>query len=280
MKFGEKFGVGAKNGTGGSTTSVRGQGYEQIFNSNFTKYMQKLTQTSYCSACFEEFQFLIQFPHNLVHNGFHGTSDSNATLSNMEDTRISAYDPIFYMHHNFVDRQYAYYQAVQKARGRNVIHPEDPEMPPFSNISPSQGASSDVPNPYQITQVHSKPNSGLNYETIFKYKYDNLLFKGVEPRDFDTITQCMINKTSVGIHFRASKPSRFKIYAKKEEKSVKVGEYAVLTPTESNLLLEYDVTSELEEAGIEPNDKTLHFEIESYDLEGIKFEGAFKPTAE
>ena len=278
MKFGGRFGVM------GSNVSERGLGYEEIFNAKFTKHMQELTETAYCSTCFEEYQFLIQFPHNLVHNGFHGTALNNTnTLSNMEDTRISSYDPIFYLHHNMVDRQYAYYQALQEARNRTVRYPDtltaNPPMPPYSGNSISPEAGPTVPNPYKITKYNSKPNDGLKYKEVFKYNYDSLLFKGLTPGEFDANTKLKF-KTSVGVNFRASKPSRFEIYAIKGGVSTKIGTYVILTPTESKLLLEYDVTSSLEEAGFEPNDKSLHFEIESFDMRGNKIEDTYKPTSE
>ena len=242
-----KFGVGFE---GHENVSARGPGYLDVFkNESFTKHMQKLTQIAYCSHCFEEYQFLIQFPHNLVHNGFHGVTDPNFNehLSNMEDTTISAYDPVFFMHHMMVDRQYAYYQALQEHRKKLVQHPENPHMPPYSGIlrSEQQGNfPTDVPNPYPITQNNSRPNDGLNYKDVFEYKYDTLSFKGMSPSEFDLNTQCG-NASHAGIHFRTSKPARFEIFAIKGAKSEKVGHYAVLTPTESDLLVPYDVTSAL-----------------------------------
>ena len=275
-----KFGVGFP---GHENISARGSGYLEVFDETFTKHMQKLTQTSYCSHCFEEYQFLIQFPHNLVHNGFHGTNHSNKnTTSNMEDTSISSYDPVFFMHHMMVDRQYAYYQALQEFRGIQISHPENPKMPPFSGVlnQLSSGEPSNVPNNCTITKHNSRPNEGLKYENVFNYKYDSLTFKGVTPKEFDSTTKCGKNTTSAGVHFRASKPSTFEIFAIKEDKSTKVGHYAVLTPTTSNLLLEYDVTSSSEEAGFEANDKSLHFEIRGLDKEGNSIDDIYKPTSE
>jgi len=269
MKFGSQFGIG------NSSFSVRGHNYQEIFNNqSFTKHLRKLTETSFCSTCFEEFQFLIQFPHNIVHNSF-------GDNSNMQSTAISSYDPIFYLHHNYIDRQYAYYQYLQKSRQRNVTHPKNPQMPPYSGItnSPFALGKPEVPNPFEITKINSRPNEGLDYENVFKYKYDNLLFQNAEPQDFDRTFTCT-QKTSVGIHFRAPVPSKYEIYAISNDQDYIVGDYAILTPTKSDLLLEYDVTSALEEAGFTPNDKTLHFEIKSYDLDGNEIEGTFKPTSE
>ena len=61
MKFGAHFGL--RN----STVSVRGRNYQDNFNETFTSKLGKLTETAYSSTCFEEFQFLIQYPHNIVH---------------------------------------------------------------------------------------------------------------------------------------------------------------------------------------------------------------------
>ena len=106
----------------------------------------------------------------------------------MESVDESAYDPIFYIHHAYVDHIYAYWQQLQTLRGI-VLHSTeesaDRRMPPFSGISTTdESGGSSVPNPFELTRRFSTQQQGLNYERNFGYRYDQLLFDGRTPEQF------------------------------------------------------------------------------------------------
>jgi len=67
--------------------------------------LQQWVKTSYMQKTFCEFNFHIVQPHNTIHVKVGG---------DMGYPQNSSYDPIFYLHHSYVDSQYAYFQELQK----------------------------------------------------------------------------------------------------------------------------------------------------------------------
>ena len=57
---------------------------------------------------------------------------------NMGGIGTASYDPVFFLHHAFVDYQFAFWQELQRLRGREQFDREDPEiqmnMEPFSSL--------------------------------------------------------------------------------------------------------------------------------------------------
>ena len=238
------------------------------------------TRTAFCFKHFEYFNnFLIQQPHNDVHNGFGLNS-----YGDMAQIPVSSYDPIFYMHHNYVDRQYAYYQALQDIRGMPVQYPNErnPEMPPFSGIKkdPQANPGYDIPNPVPITKDNSRPRMGLNYQKVFGYTYDSLLFDGKTPEEFEfeRVAQCY-DKKLIGFNPYGIQ-SINKVHIIDQGISESFGFYSLILPQSSNLLLELDITSAFDKHGLNYNDRTFHFEIKSFDLNGNELDKPFKPTSE
>ena len=93
---------------------------------------------------------------------------------------MAAYDPVFYLHHSNVDRQYAFWQELQKLRGylSTEAISKDFSMPPFWDQRYN-------PDPiYKVTGKNATQSYGLNYETNFNYKYDKLTFEGDTPEEF------------------------------------------------------------------------------------------------
>lgn len=93
---------------------------------------------------------------------------------------MAAYDPVFYLHHSNVDRQYAFWQELQKIRGQNTEAVENShfEMPPFWNKTYN-------PDPiFEVTGKNATQSYGLDYETHYNYKYDQLIFDGKSPGEF------------------------------------------------------------------------------------------------
>ena len=83
------------------------------------------TRKAFCQTKFglfngnRQYYGYIQNPHDTVHVKIGG---------DMGSTRNSSFDPIFYLHHNYIDRQYAYYQALQDIRGTPIKYPDE-EIP-------------------------------------------------------------------------------------------------------------------------------------------------------
>ena len=73
----------------------------------FDAMLLAFEQTDYCD-------FEVQF--EVVHNAIHFLVGGFAPYS-MATLHYSAFDPIFYLHHSSVDRQWAIWQKLQMLRG-------------------------------------------------------------------------------------------------------------------------------------------------------------------
>ena len=128
---------------------------------------------SFCQELYLNYDITNQKPHGKVHISVGGS---------MADIATSAYDPIFYLHHSFIDFQYAYWQELQRLRHLAEVAPvpvdADREMPPFSNITNPAGINV---NPIPVTKAFDTQRLSLDYKTNFKYEYDNLIFDGKTP---------------------------------------------------------------------------------------------------
>ena len=92
---------------------------------------------------------------------------------------VAAYDPVFFLHHSNIDRQYAYWQKLQELRKKSTkAKPKDKDfpLPPFSSkrFNPF----------YDFTGLHPTQLYGLEYKKHYNYEYDYLLFDGATPEDF------------------------------------------------------------------------------------------------
>ena len=126
--------------------------------------LQSHTQVAYCQEIYEQFDEQIVWPHGLVHTYF------GWPTSTMSDFMVASYDPVFWLHHANVDRQYAFWQELQILRGKSQeAKPETKifKMPPFTLQQV---------NPFQETRVNPTQLYGLDYQKNFGYKYDSLTF--------------------------------------------------------------------------------------------------------
>ena len=249
----------------------------QPFDERFRQRLFDGVKTAYCQRNYKDFQNQIQGPHGSVHVRIGG---------DMRNTDYASYDPIFYMHHNNVDRQYAYYQALQKARGLSVIYASDenPPMPPFSGSKqqPQNPNNVNIPNPIKLTMDHSTPNAGLDYEGTFAYQYDWLTFDGITPENFDNSITCPQRSVKVSL---SGQRSINQIVAQGTPNSKRIsesfGEYVILVTQRTNTTIDVDVTSAFEKYNIDFNDPNIHFDVESLDFDGNPIENnVYKPTTE
>merc|ERR1712198_785646 len=120
---------------------------------------------SFCQELYIIYDVTNQKPHGKVHVRVGGS---------MAKVETAAYDPIFYLHHSFIDFQFAYWQELQTLRLQS-------EIAPVSNITNPAGINV---NPIPVTKAFDTQRLSLHYKTNFKYEYDNLIFDGKTPLEF------------------------------------------------------------------------------------------------
>jgi len=150
----------------------------------FDDVLLALEQTDYC-----DFEVQFEVTHNAIHYLVGGRQ--KYSMSSLE---YSSYDPIFFVHHTFVDKIWAVWQELQKRRGlphdradcavnymHETLHPFDWEQ--FNR---------DV-----RTRAHSVPQTVFDYEDL-GYHYDDMTLGGVTVEQLEDI-----------IHNRQSHPRVF-----------------------------------------------------------------------
>jgi len=110
---------------------------------------------------------------NEPHGGIHVTVGCD-----MGAQETAAYDPIFYLHHSNVDRQFAFWQELQKLRRLPAFDPNDGELD--WELQPFNWNN----NTNEVTRRNSRGRNDFDYEDTFCYKYDELLYRGMTPRTF------------------------------------------------------------------------------------------------
>ena len=108
---------------------------------------------------FVRFVIDLMEPHNTIHH---------VLFCSMWQTTTSAYAPIFFLHHSFVDKIFSDWQAMPK---RKVPPLEETILRPFDK---------NYDNPFSLTRKTTK--QAWNYKRNLCYRYDRL-GKGRSPRD-------------------------------------------------------------------------------------------------
>ena len=146
----------------------------QNFRIPIKEELKKKTKFALGTArTFEEFNELISLPHNRVHN---------EAGCDIQSPTTAAYDPIFYLHHAYVDYQWAFFQELQKIRGINESPPRElnQENAPFNRGERRNGFK----NNNQRTLQNNRGRDTLEYKKNFCYEYDQLTFDGMTPAEF------------------------------------------------------------------------------------------------
>ena len=113
----------------------------------------------------------------------------------MQTVEIAAYDPIFHLHHAYIDYLFAYWQELQIIRGfppPNTANlpgdPNDPSYPMNLNLEPFNRnpvlPTPSSPNPSPRSHRNCQGKNTFDYRNNFCYEYDELLFRGVTPAAF------------------------------------------------------------------------------------------------
>nr|AGX25262.1 mega-hemocyanin [Melanoides tuberculata] len=130
----------------------------------FDRVLDALEQDDFCD-------FEVQF--EVTHNAIHYLVGGPQTYS-LSSLHYSSYDPIFFVHHSFVDKIWAVWQELQRRRGKPydradcAVNYMSKPMMPFN--SPDLDPDLEV-------RAHAVPNSVFNYFEL-GYKYDNLEIGG------------------------------------------------------------------------------------------------------
>ena len=136
---------------------------------------------------FDGFSTDIQSPHDEVHI---------QCGCDMFPAQTAAYDTVFYLHHSYVDRQWAFWQELQRLRGHSdpTIDGFDQPLPPFDKANYNNNAK---------TLGNSRAQDTFDYQKKLCYEYDQLLFDGLTPAQYHKLEQATnkISTTSTRIPF-------------------------------------------------------------------------------
>ncbi|KAH9509972.1 hypothetical protein Btru_044759 [Bulinus truncatus] len=137
-----------------------------------TAILFALEQDNFC-----DFEIQFEVAHNLIHGLVGGPVPYG-----MNSLEYSAYDPLFYMHHSFLDKIWSVWMALQEKRGKpykahcaqSYVHQP---LKPFS--------FSKTYNPNMKTYYHSTPTNIYDHIKELDYTYDRLEFDGMNIHDLD-----------------------------------------------------------------------------------------------
>ena len=119
---------------------------------------------------FINFQEDLAEPHNRVHI---------EVGCDLYHTETAGYDTLFYLHHTYIDYQWAFWQELQRLRGQSdpTIEFEgfNEPLPPFDSSRFNDNAK---------TLRNSRSEDTLDYKQNFCYEYDRLLFDGLTPAQY------------------------------------------------------------------------------------------------
>ena len=90
----------------------------------------------------------------------------------------AAYDPLFYLHHTYVDYVFAYWQELQRIRGHN-------DVPFVRGLTDALAPFNDRRhNSKPVTLTNNRGRDTFEYSTKFCYEYQDMKFDGLTPREF------------------------------------------------------------------------------------------------
>jgi len=163
---GDWFVNGEPNCSHNSATSSRNPDMTQYYSSLET--LNDDVESAFEADNFKEFSEQINVPHNAIHG---------AIGCDMGWAAYAAYDPIFWLHHSYIDHLFAFWQELQKERNKSEFDPADVgelerDLNPFYWNN----------NTMEATRENSKGRNTFDYEDTFCYKYDNLLYRGLTPK--------------------------------------------------------------------------------------------------
>ena len=151
------------------------EGGQFVERENPSVQLDKTTQKNIVRDAFDQpnftdFQTALNGPHGNVHRDVGCDMGKLAT---------AGYDTLFYLHHTYVDYQWAFWQELQRLRGQSdpTIEFEgfNEPLPPFDSSRFNDNAK---------TLRNSRSEDTLDYKQNFCYEYDRLLFDDLTPAEF------------------------------------------------------------------------------------------------
>ena len=135
--------------------------------------LKSTSRTALDTDNFEEFHREILNPHSILHS---------SVGCEMAVTGTGSYDPIFFLHHSYIDLLFAYWQQLQQLGGKDepFVQEFDKPLPPFDRAEVEKGFR----NENRRTLRNHRGRDTLNYKGNYCYEYDQLLFEGQTPAQF------------------------------------------------------------------------------------------------
>merc|ERR1712200_70402 len=118
---------------------------------------------------FEGFAQAIESPHNDLHISMG---------CDMRYSDTASYDPLFYLHHTYVDYLFAYWQELQRLRGHDVVPRVRGLVNAFAPFNNRRFNSK------QVTLRNNRGRDTFSYTENYCYEYQDLQFDGQTPLDF------------------------------------------------------------------------------------------------
>ena len=116
---------------------------------------------------FDIFSSRIRGLHTLV---------QNMVGCDMQSIEKAAYDPVFYLHNTFIDYLWAYWQELQRLRGKTENYVEkyelDDPLPPFDRADFNHN---------EKTLKHNKGLDVVDYQSNLCYEYEDLIYNEMTP---------------------------------------------------------------------------------------------------
>ena len=135
-----------------------------------TSELKARVEVALMEETFEDFSEELMIPHNQLHFGMG---------CDMRVIDTSAYDPVFYLHHTYIDYVFAFWQELQPLRGQNKVPAAIQELadplPPFNNRRHNNKS---------ITLRNNRGRDTFDYTAKYCYKYQDLKFDGLTPAQF------------------------------------------------------------------------------------------------
>ena len=156
------------------------------------RYLKRFSRDAFDREDFALFE-------NTLGNGPHGSLHVDVKCD-MFSVETAAYDTLFYLHHSYVDYQWAFWQELQRLRGHS-----DPKIPGFDRpLAPFDRTRF---NDNAKTLRHSRAQDTFDYQGNFCYEYDQLLFDGLTPAEFLKARQDISPPSRSSSLFRSSSSS-------------------------------------------------------------------------
>ena len=134
-----------------------------------TEELKARVEVALMEETFEDFWEELIIPHNQLHSGMG---------CDMRAINTAAYDPVFYLHHTYIDYVFAFWQELQRLRGHNkvpAIQDLADALPPFNNRRYNNKS---------ITFQNNRGRDTFEYTAKYCYKYQDLKFDGLTPAQF------------------------------------------------------------------------------------------------